>query len=95
MVDDKSVGHANSSVYLVLHSRGLFNSLNSLAHEDWENDFKGDLTTLPPSLVCPNPSHSCMSFSISTQLFACMIHVRILIHPVVESKLLSHLKIVE
>ena len=66
-----------------------------MAHEDWEVDFKGDLTTPRLSLVCPITSHSCMSFSISTQSCACMIHVGIPIQLVVGLKLVLHLGIVK
>ena len=66
-----------------------------MGHEDWEVDFKGNLTTSPPSLVYPIPSNSCKSFSISTQKCACMIHVGISIHHVLGSKLPSYLGIVE
>ena len=52
---------------VVLQSEDLRDSLSSMAHEDWEVNFKDDLTTPRLSLVCPNPSHGFMSFSISTQ----------------------------
>ena len=80
---------------VVLHNRDFHDLLNNMAHEDWEVDFKGDLSTRPPSFVFSTSSHRCIPSLFQYNHVLCMIHVGIPIHPIVGSKLLSHLEIIK